>query len=364
MGTDAIENTEDIDLNVSPTNEPTPDMGDGMPESDEPDMDKENDEDEDQDDNVPLSDRKGSENAVTLLNQAIKHLEDDNEKTALNYIKLAVKYIKGEAEIEPEEKDTKLYGECRNFGVIYHIMESNSANLYRTTNGRKALKEFVNLIKNNKVLNEEFRYYSLYADLNVNGDNMGEYVNEAVSYAPTIDKKTLKLENQKLIDALRKSEIDEMIEISDEDMRLYESIETTIIAKSSPKSINEMIEAKSAIGDYLKGKPQINEKKSVTYKDYENAVADAVKEINENMSEDEYALIQEMSKPDCDKKMVFEIHKSDLLKKISHAMNLEENNDAKTRLSKLYVQINEQTYNESSVLLDVAKFINVKNVLD
>lgn len=372
MGTDALENNEDMNLdqqNAPMGNEESMDgMTDGPDDelSADEDIDGIEDADEEDDHSDSLAERKPSDNAITLLKQAIKHLEDDNSRTAFNEIKLAVKYLKGKAQIEDVEPETddKLYGECRNFGVIYNIMESNSVELYKSAKGRQALKEFVNLIKNNKVLNEQYNYYSLYTDKRNRYDNLSEYIHEAVSYAPSVSKNTLKKENQKLINALRNAQVNEMVDINDEDMSLYEAIEATIHAKSSSRHINEMVNAKVKLKDCLSAKPKVEETKRITYKEYEKAVEDAVKEISEGISEDEFKLLREMQDPKCDKKAKFNYYKQDTLKMISHAMNEETDTDNKSRLSKIYIQINEQQYNENNALLDVAKFISVKNILN
>lgn len=358
MGTDA----EELNINQNDIMAEDEQLGNNIDSANDT-VDGENNDTEETDD---ISDRKSSDNAATLLKQAIKHLEDDNEKTAINYIELAVKYLKGKADIEKvdSETDDKLYGECRNFGVIYKIMESNCAELYKSDNGRQVIKEFVSLIKSDKAINEQFNYYSLYTDNNNKYDDVASYVNEAVSYTPSVSKKALKEGNQKLIDILRKGKVNEMVEISDDEMSLYEAIEATILSKSSSRQINEMVNAKATLKNYLSNKKELAEAKKITYKDYQDAVNEAVKELSESLSEDEISLLQEMYNPDCDKKEKFDFYKQDTLKRISNVMNTEADSDNKARLSKIYIQINEQQYNEHNALLDVAKFISVKNILD
>lgn len=318
------------------------------------------------DHNSNVGARNSQDNGLTLLKQAIKMYEDGNIETADNLRKLANEYLDGKKETTPIDTDDLdddlLYGESRNFGVIYHILEANSANLYKTKEGRKVLKEAVKCIRGSVVLSEEFNYYNLF-DTTEKIDSPISYVNEVCNLKPTLSINLIREHNQKLLDILRKGNVNEIIDISDKDMAVYEAIENTIVIKpTNTKAILKLSESKRILAESLSA-PKKEVENKITMSDYKNMVSETVEKLTSNLTDDEFNLIKEMTNPSCNTEETFNKYKQSTLKKLSRAMNETTNKETKSKLSEIYIDLNEQTYKKETALLDVAKFIEIENIL-
>ena len=131
-----------------------------------------------------------SEKGSVLMQQALKKYAkgdfeggDKDRAEANRYYDLASAEINSEA-----GKITQLYGESRNFGIIYNVFEQNIENLLSTKKGKKIIKECFNLIKSNKVLNEQFKIYDMFEKAQ-NVDDVKDFVNEASNIVKTFMNK-------------------------------------------------------------------------------------------------------------------------------------------------------------------------------
>ena len=105
----------------------------------------------------------------TLYNEGKKLMEQAIDCYSKNKITEAEEYRKKANElynkadilycIENTDRD-KLYGKNRNFGICYQIFEDSLLKNLNNRNGKKFINEVSNLIKNNKVLKEQFNIYN------------------------------------------------------------------------------------------------------------------------------------------------------------------------------------------------------------
>ena len=118
-----------------------------------------------------------SEKGSVLMQQALKkYAKGDFEGGDKDRAEANRYYDLASAEINSEEgKITQLYGESRNFGIIYNVFEQNIENLWDTKDGKKIVKECYNLIKSNKVLNEQFKIYDMFEKAQ-NVDDVKDFV--------------------------------------------------------------------------------------------------------------------------------------------------------------------------------------------
>ena len=100
-----------------------------------------------------------SQKGSTLMQQALKKLVDGDiesfekdRQEANRYFDMFYQSVNSE-----EGKITQMYGESRNFGVIYNVFEQNIDKLYESKSKKRIIKEMYYLIKNNKILNEQFK---------------------------------------------------------------------------------------------------------------------------------------------------------------------------------------------------------------
>ena len=138
-----------------------------------------------------------SQKGSTLMQQALKKLaegdfegfEKDRE-VANRYFDLLYQSVNSE-----DGKMTQMYGESRNFGIIFNIIEQNMNKLLETKKGKEFIKKAYKMIKGNNVLNEQFKVYDFFEKANY-VENSKEFVNETLSIIQTIDIKQTKAQNK------------------------------------------------------------------------------------------------------------------------------------------------------------------------
>lgn len=190
-----------------------------------------------------------------LMQRALEQLEQGNIEEFETDRALANEYFDKMGE-EEEEMDA-LYNESRNFGIIYNVIEANVPKLLESEEGKKALRAIVKTIKSDKMLHEQFKAYNnLQPSTKI--ENVDEYITEALSIVPNFDKKTIKESNEKLIKLIKKHKLDEMVDIDDEKLDLYESIEFVTMNKKNLKNIDEYVNATKMIKESIEKLP-INE---------------------------------------------------------------------------------------------------------
>lgn len=267
-------------------------------------------------------------------------------------------YDKAENQVDAE---AMLYGESRNFGTIYKVFESNTSKLFTDKKGNGKLKKILKFIKENKTLKSEFDAYNalIYPESVTNAE---EYVNEAISLIPNLDKKTVVENNQKFIDLIHELKLNEMVEITDDDLKLYEAVEYIVLNPKTLDNVNEFVNAKKCITEHIE--------KNCNYSNVTNETVDSVydkgvKEVDENyqknLNEDEKMLVEKLASINT-KEAYFDAAKLDTLKMLDTQLN-ECNEENRDGLQQIIENINKKTYDESKFIADAAEFREIKNTL-
>ena len=254
-----------------------------------------------------------------------------------------------------------LYGESRNFGTIYKVFESNTSKLFTDKKGNGKLKKILKFIKENKILKSEFDAYNalIYPESVTNAE---EYVNEAISLIPNLDKKTVVENNQKFIDLIHELKLNEMVEIPDDDLKLYEAVEYIVLNPKTLDNVNEFVNAKKCITEHIE--------KNCNYSNVTNETVDSVynkgvKEVDENyqknLNEDEKMLVEKLASINT-KEAYFDAAKLDTLKMLDTQLN-ECNEENRDGLQQIIENINKKTYDENKFIADAAEFREIKNTL-
>lgn len=295
-----------------------------------------------------------SQKGSVLMQQALKKYAEgdfesgDKDRAEANrWFDLASKQINSEA-----GKMSMLYGESRNFGIIYNVFEQNFDKLLETKQGKKIIKEGYNIIKKNKVLNEQFKIYDAFEKTN-NVDNVKDFVNEASMLVKNYDRQTIMENNEKLIKFIKEHKLDEYVHISEETENLYEAIEYIILNKKSFDNINNYIKAQKTISEHIEKniKNKINETTNKEiFNEFEEKVDEAEKKIEENISAEEKKLLENFANDRIDKKSLFNEYKETTLKKVNEMIRLSEDEEDKTGWEELYEDIKSRTFSEDNDL--------------
>lgn len=311
-----------------------------------------------------------SQKGSVLMQQALKKYAEgdfesgDKDRAEANrWFDLASKQINSEA-----GKMSMLYGESRNFGIIYNVFEQNFDKLLETKQGKKIIKEGYNIIKKNKVLNEQFKIYDAFEKTN-NVDNVKDFVNEASMLVKNYDRQTIMENNEKLIKFIKEHKLDEYVHISEETENLYESIEYIILNKKSFDNINNYIKAQKTISEHIEKniKNKINETTNKEiFNEFEEKVDEAEKKIEENISAGEKKLLENFANDRIDKKSLFNEYKETTLKKVNEMIHLSEDEEDKAGWEELYEDVKSKTFSEDNALniSNCAEMLEICDTID
>ena len=259
-----------------------------------------------------------------------------------------------------EDDNIALYGENRNFGVIYHVFKENAKKILKENKNRRALKDIVTFIKNNPLLMEQFNCYNAFNKKQINSD-VDSYMNEAISFLPSFNKKEIIKINDKLIEQFRKYNLDESVQIDDDVIKLYETIEFFMLNKKNLSNLDEYNTNKNLLREcILSNKTQIENK--LTESDYKKELTQLINKHQTSLNEDEAELINEINEND--KKEVFEKYKNETLKFISEQIqNCQEINE-KIDWANISTKVSIKQFDENKIFEDITAFIAIKNIIE
>lgn len=302
--------------------------------------------------------KKGS---VLMQNALKKYAEGDFEGGDIDRKQANEFFDLAEKEMSVSVTNTSmLYGENRNFGIIYHVIEENIQTLLEDKK-YNVIKKLVKLIKENKVLNDQFKFYQkIINNKGVISESM--FVNEISKLTPNYDKNEIVENNQKLVDFIHNNKLNEMVEIEDDKFNLYEAIETLILNNKNImlENVIEFANAKTLIENYVKENKGTIEENKLTY----NETLDKLCEKYDNeLNEDEINLVKQISGSEEEKKNVFETIKKDTISVLDEEIN-NTDNDNQTRLKNIKNIIESKQFNNDTLLIDISNMMEIQETLE
>ena len=304
------------------------------------------------------------ENGVKLLNEAVSNYEKGNMTAAYEKYQEAGKFLtEANNFANTEEGKTSMkYGWNKNFGAIYKVFENNTKGMLRNKSSKKQLSNIIKTIKENKVLKDEFSAYNAFTNP-VNVGNTNNYVTESISLIAHYSPKTLKENNEKLINLFREYKLNENVVINDEEQELYENIEYLI---TNPKSFTNIAKYESIYNnlcDYVnENKIEIGEKMNLD-EAYDALMNDVVDKYKTTLNEDEIKLIRDVTTNETKAKKLFFENKNKVIELIKKEA-LTENQEEKQEWETLLENINGKVYEPNTALANIAEFIELRNELE
>lgn len=301
------------------------------------------------------------EKGIKLLNEALKCYEQGEYSSAYKAYQKAGSFLT-EADNRANTNEGQIslrYGGNRNFGVIYKIFESNTKNLLRDKSSQKKLKKIMGLIRENKVLNDEFNTFNAFTNP-TNVTNPNEYVSEAISLVTRYSKKTIRENNEKLINLFKEYNLNENISIDDNEIELFENIEYLLLHNKDFKNINKYNEIQNKLCEYVT-ENNVMLTESVSIDDlYEDKLNEVIDKHGKELNEDEINLIMEVSDPVKAKKL-FNKYKADVVSLVNEQINAGRDVES---WNTILEKINSKVYEQKNALTDIAEFIEIKNEIE
>ena len=304
------------------------------------------------------------ENGVKLLNEAVSNYEKGNMTAAYEKYQEAGKFLTEANDFAKTEegKTSMKYGWNKNFGAIYKVFENNTKGMLRNKSSKKQLSNIIKTIKENKVLKDEFSAYNAFTNP-VNVGNTDNYVTESISLIAHYSPKTLKENNEKLINLFREYKLNENVVINDEEQELYENIEYLI---TNPKSFTNIAKYESIYNnlcDYVnENKIERGEKMNLD-EAYDALMNDVVDKYKTTLNEDEIKLIRDVTTNETKAKKLFFENKNKVIELIKKEA-LTENQEEKQEWETLLENINGKVYEPNTALANIAEFIELRNELE
>lgn len=290
------------------------------------------------------------------VSNAAKALEEHNFDAYERFMEAA------KAAYELYKEDTKLTYECVNFGIANYIFEEALPSLFKSK--RKAMKEFIQTIKEDKNLLNQLQFYKALEKYNSNV-NSSQYINEALEIAKkNIDRKTISKSNKKLSDIIKKYNIKPSEQISEEYIKLFESCDYLFKNEKKLNNLTLISEnIKNVVSFTEKNYNSINESKD----NIANLIEDFNKKYNNLLNEEEKSFVKEImnfkSKDnDSKKEKLFNRFKNECLS-LADKMIAESSNEEKNELIALKEKISNKYYCQETVVKDLAKLLEIRDIL-
>jgi hypothetical protein len=301
------------------------------------------------------------EKGIKLLNEALKQYENGEYSSAYKTYQKAGSFLT-EADTRANTDEGRIslkYGGNRNFGVIYKIFESNTRDLLRNKSSQRKLKKIMSLIRENKVLNDEFNAYNAFTNP-INVENPSEYVAEAVSLITRYSGKTIRENNEKLINLFKEYNLNENISVDDSEIELFENIEYMILHNKDFKNINKYNDIQKKLCEYVEENNNVlTESKNIDDL-YEGHLNEFVDRYEKELTEDEVKLIMEVKDPAKAKKL-FNKYKTEVTSLVNE--QIKEGKDVES-WNEILNKIDSKVYEHKTALTDIAEFIEIKNEIE
>ena len=305
----------------------------------------------------------------TLYNEGKKLMEQAIDCYSKNKITEAEGYRKKANElynkanilycIENTDRD-KLYGKNRNFGICYQILEDSLLKNLNNSNGKKFINEVSNLINSNKVLKEQCNIYNSICNKK-NVSNPESYVDgvlECVSKL-NINKSDIRKANEQLIDLIESNaNVNKLLDIDDDTLKLYEEIDFILTNKKSINNIDEYNKIKNNLVEKFDRDNKDNSDNNVVTENYETSLSE-ITEKYKDLTDDELKLIERIISSDNDKSSLFEEYKSETIGNIDEAIKSASDED-KGQWLNIKETLSEKKYNKDTLIDDVLKFVEIQ----
>jgi len=296
-------------------------------------------------------------NYITIMNEAL----EKGDYKAYDYVKEMLDEAVDECKLEDklsEELNTN------NFGILNHIFEERLPQLFKEN--KRAVRDVIKLIKEDKNLLGEFNYYNAIKNYHgkvtevLSAEDLANKLYEAASRI--INMETLNESNAKLRNVLKKNNVYPKEFISDEMKTLYESAHNVLSKKRSIGNVAVIAESNSNICNYMNKHKDDDVKESL---DPNKLIREFEDKLKDTLTESEISFVQQITdfrSPIAEqrKEKLFNKFKNECIDKINAMLKEDSNNEELRGLGK---QIGEMKFNKDSIVKDIAKLLEVRDIL-
>ena len=299
-------------------------------------------------------------NYTSLMNEALKRDDFKAYDTVKSMLDEVVCDMK-------ESKSLRNELNTCNFGILNHIFEQELPRLIKTN--KKAVRDVLKLIKEDKTLSSEFKYYNTIKNINEtisSLDDRNVNVESLVKeYADSMRKSMNLNESLKSNKKFRKTLIENNVipseHISDE-MKTFYKASTRLLENA--QSIKNAASYNDDL-DTVVGYARRHKKDAVSKVNPIDEISNYESSLKDKLTESEMSFVKSITDfktpiAEQRKERLFNKFKNECISKIDEMLSKEPKNE---ELSSLRKQIEEQKFNKNSIVKDIAKLLEIRDIL-
>lgn len=269
--------------------------------------------------------------------------------------------------IEECKEDKALMNEMKtsNFGVLNHIFESQLPTLLKVN--KKAVRDVVKAIREDVNLRSEFNFYNVIKN-QYNSDLSSKIGAEVMLNEITdviinnINQDTVIDSNKKLRKIMEDNNVIPIDYIDDDSRKLYESGHILLTNKKKASNMIALMESQKSVCEYMENHKVINDAKK---KDVGSLIEEFENKLKTNLNESEMSFVKQITdfkSPIAEqrKEKLFNKFKNECVEKLNKMLKENKDNESLKSLSK---QIGEMKYNNESIVGDIAKLLEIRDIL-
>ena len=298
-------------------------------------------------------------NYLGIMSEALKRGNFDAYDTAKGMLEESIEECRHENELAAQLN-------TNNFGVLNHIFEERLPELFR--NNKKAVREVIKLIKEDKNLSAQFDFYNNIRNYKGKITEMIDPVqflsnfNAVIEKHKLIDKDTIIESNRKLRKVLKENNVVPTEFIDEESMSLYGAGHNLLTKKQSLKNMVTLTESINSVENYMNKHKNDIVKEQV---DPDKLIKEFKEKLKETLTESEMSFVQEITdwrSPIAEqrKEKLFNKFKNECIDKVNEMLKEDAGN---VELEGLKKQLEEQKFNKDSIVQDIAKLLEIRDIL-
>lgn len=297
-------------------------------------------------------------NYIGIMNEALKRNDFNTYEVAKDMLDETIESAKHEQALRNVLKTS-------NFGVLNHVFEQELPTILKTN--KKAVRDVIKLIKEDKNLLSQFNFYNV-----IKNQYKGKSAKilESQKALEELTKITLEGINQNTVNASNKKLRDTLIEnnvipsefIDEENSKLYEWGHVILTQKKNGSNMMPIIESTHNISQYM---DKHKDDKVSEGKNVQELVDEFEEKLKTNLNESELSFIQQITDF---KNPIAEKRKEKLFNKLKEncltvITSMLKENEENNELKNLKTQLDEMKFNNSSIVGDIAKLLEIRDIL-
>jgi hypothetical protein len=298
-------------------------------------------------------------NYISIMKEALDRQNFAAYEAAKDMLDESIGECRHEKELESQLNTT-------NFGVLNHIFEDRLPELFKSN--KKAVRNVIKLIKEDKNLSAQFDFYENIKKYKGKITEMIDPVdylshfNAVAEKYNLIDKDTIIESNKKFRKVLKENNVIPTDFIGEEVMNLYKAGHNFLTKKQSLKNMATLTESIDSVKNYMNKHKDDKINESV---DPQQLIEDFENKLKDTLTESEMSFVKEITdwrSPIAEqrKEKLFNKFKNECIDKVNDMLKEDAGN---AELESLKKQLEEQKFNKETIVQDIAKLLEIRDIL-